>query len=169
MAVTLRDFTAADAELMHRWFNDPVITEQLMERRESFSEEDARRWVERALDTEGNDRKWIVELDGRPIGFSALYGVHHAQAPELGIVIGERSAWGGGVGTEGMRLTIARGFDELGIHRVLELMLSDNERPRRVAEKLGFKLEGIMRSHVRRDGVLHDVAVYGLLPEDFQR
>jgi RimJ/RimL family protein N-acetyltransferase len=75
--------------------------------------------------------------------------------------------WGRGVGTDAQRLTIARAFDEFRAHRVLELILADNERARKVVERLGFRLEGIMRGHVRRGGRLLDVAVYGLLPEDF--
>ena len=36
-------------------------------------------------------------------------------------------------------------------------------------ERLGFRLEGTLRGHVRRAGRLLDVVVYGLSPEDFQR
>jgi RimJ/RimL family protein N-acetyltransferase len=52
---------------------------------------------------------------------------------------------------------------------VVELILVDNARARRVVERLGFELEGIMRGHVRRGERLLDVALYGLLPEGFNR
>jgi ribosomal-protein-alanine N-acetyltransferase len=169
--VGLRDFRPADAHAVHRWFNTPQVIEGLVEQRESFGPEEARRWVERAAHEEGADRKWAVTVDERPepAGFTALYGLGRQAAPELGILIGDPDLWGRGVGTEAQRLTIARAFDEHGAHRVVELILADNGAARRVVERLGFELEGTMRGHVSRGGRLLDVAVYGLSPEAFKR
>ena len=58
MRVSLTDFTAADAVLVHRWFNTPQVIEGLVEYRESFDDEDARDWVDRAMERAGHDRKW---------------------------------------------------------------------------------------------------------------
>lgn len=171
MRVGLRDFRSADAPAVHRWFNTARVTEGLVERRESFSEQQARSWVESAARAGGADRKWAVTVDERdePAGFTALYGIGRQAAPELGILIGDPDLWGRGVGTEAQRLTIARAFDELGAHRVVELILARHGAARRVVERLGFQLEGTMRGHVARGGELLDVAVYGLAPEDFRR
>ncbi len=171
MRVGLRDFRSADAPAVQRWFSTPRVTEGLVEQRESFSDDEAGAWVERAAQAGGADLKWAVTVDDReePAGFTALYGVGRQAAPELGILIGDPDLWGQGVGTEAQRLTIARAFDELGAHRVTELILVANGAARRVVERLGFQLEGMMRGHVRRGGKLLDVAVYGLLPEDFRR
>lgn len=170
MRVALRDFRSADAHAVHRWFNTPQVIDGLVEQRESFSEEQARRWVDRAAQNDGSDRKWAIDVDERPepAGFTALYGIDRQAAPELGILIGDPELWGRGVGTEAQRLTIERAFDELGAHRVIELILADNRRARRVVERLGFELEGMMRGHVKRGERLLDVAVYGLSPEGFR-
>jgi RimJ/RimL family protein N-acetyltransferase len=169
--VGLRDFRSADAPAVHRWFNDPHVTDGLVEQRDAFSEDEARGWVERAAEGGGSDRKWAVTVDEReePAGFTALYGIGRQASPELGILIGQPELWGKGVGTEAQRLTIALAFDELGAHRVTELILAGNGAARKVVERLGFVLEGTMRGHVRRGGELLDVAVYGLAPEDFKR
>jgi RimJ/RimL family protein N-acetyltransferase len=167
--VSLRAVRPDDAPAVHRWFNDARVTELLVEQRASFSDDDARRWVERAVDGNGTDRKWAVAVNGRPeaAGFTALYGLGMQAAPELGIVIGEPDLWGHGIGAQAQRLTIATAFDELGAHRVMELILAEHTRARGVVERLGFRLEGILRGHVRRGDRSLDVAVYGLLPEDF--
>jgi RimJ/RimL family protein N-acetyltransferase len=169
--VGLRDFRSADAPAVRRWFNTPQVTDGLVEQRASFGEDEARAWVERAAQAEGTDRKWAVTVDEReePAGFTALYGLGRQAAPELGILIGQPELWGKGVGTEAQRLTIAWAFDELGAHRVVELILADNAAARSVVERLGFELEGMMRGHVRRGDRLLDVAVYGLAPEAFKR
>ncbi len=170
MRVGLRDFLPMDAHAVHRWFNTPQVVEGLVEQRDSFSEEEARRWVERASLREGADLKWAVTVDERPepAGFTALYGVGRQAAPELGILIGDPDLWGRGVGSEAQRLTIVKAFGELGAHRVFELILAENSSARHVVERLGFEEEGVMRGHVRREGRLLDVVVYGLSPEGFR-
>jgi ribosomal-protein-alanine N-acetyltransferase len=166
--IELRDFGPADAQAVHRWFNDLETTASLLEQRETFSEEDARGWVERAMDTGGEDRKWAVTVEGadQPAGFVALYGLGRQTAPELGVLIADPEQRGRGVGREAIRLAVARAF-EGGAHRVYARILSGNEASRRAFESLGFRREGSMRAHVRRGSALLDAEIWGLLPEDF--
>src|SRR5918995_608997 len=62
--VSLRDFERDDAAAVHRWFNNERAIRTLMEERESFSEDDARTWVERAMDDSGEDRKYAIVVEG---------------------------------------------------------------------------------------------------------
>jgi ribosomal-protein-alanine N-acetyltransferase len=167
--VELRAFRPSDADAVHRWFSDPAITEGLLEQRQSFSEDEARDWVERAMDTSGEDRKWAVAIGGgeRAVGFTALYGLGRQTAPELGVLIGDRGQRGRGVGREAIRQTARRAF-ELGAHRVYARVLAGNDASVRAFEALGFRREGVMRRHVRRGGVLIDCELWGLLPEDLE-
>ena len=163
--VSLRDFEAGDADAVRRWFNDGRVIENMMEVRQSFSAEEARAWVERAMRTEGPDRKWAVLLEGRdePVGFTALYGLGGQLAPELGCAIADPAAWGRGVGREAERLTLQRAFDELGAHRVYGRIPATNEAAKRVVTWLGWSHEGTMRDHIRRpDGTLIDCEVWGV-------
>ena len=97
--ISLRDFRPEDAAAVHRWFNSPAATANLLEHREGeFTEDDASRWVQRAIDQAGNpaaeDRKWAVEVEGidGPVGFTALYGLRRQTAPELGAIMGDDPA-----------------------------------------------------------------------------
>lgn len=166
--VELRDFRFSDAAAVHRWFNDLETTASLLEQRQSFSEEEAREWVERAADTGGEDRKWAVTVDraDEPAGFVALYGLGRQTAPELGVLIADSEQRGRGVGREAIRMAVVHAFDA-GAHRVYARILSGNEASRRAFESLGFKREGLMRGHVRRGTALLDSELWGLLPEDF--
>jgi len=166
--VSLRAFTADDAAAVHRWFNNPAATRTLMEQRESFSEEEARAWVERAADDSGEDRKYAIVVEGHPepVGFTALYGLFRQTAPELGALIGDEVR-GRGVGRRAEALTIEKAFAEFGAHRVYGRIPADNEAAKRVVSSLGWKHEGTMRGHLRRDGARHDCEVWGVLPEEF--
>ena len=169
-AVTLRAFEPGDAAAVHRWFNNRQATATLMEQRNEFGEDDARRWVERAMDESGEDRKYAIMVAGRsePVGFTALYGLFRQTAPELGALIGDEVR-GRGVGRRAEALTIAKAFDEFGAHRVYGRIPADNEAAKRVVTSLGWKHEGTMRAHLRREGApADDCEVWGVLPDEFR-
>lgn len=168
--VRLRDFEPGDVPAVERWFNDTRVTANMMEIRESFSAAEARSWVERAMRTDGADRKWAVLVADHPeaVGFTALYGIGGQLAPELGCVIADPAAWGKGVGREAERLTLDLAFAELGAHRVYGRIPATNAAAKRVVTWLGWKHEGTMREHIRRpDGTLVDCEVWGVTAGDW--
>jgi RimJ/RimL family protein N-acetyltransferase len=167
--VWLRRFEPGDAAAVHRWFNNPNATATLMEQRSGFSEPESGRWVERAMDDSGEDRKYAIMVEGHdePVGFTALYGLGRQTAPELGALIGD-DVRGKGVGRRAEALTIAMAFGEFGAHRVYGRIPADNEAAKRVVTSLGWRHEGTMRGHLRRDGDLVDCEVWGVLPEEFR-
>ena len=167
--VWLRRFEPDDAAAVHRWFNNRKATATLLEQRADFSKQEARRWVERAMDDSGEDRKYAIMVEGRdePVGFTALYGLFRQTAPELGALIGDEVR-GKGVGRRAEALTIAKAFDEFGAHRVYGRIPAFNEAAKRVVSSLGWRYEGTLRSHLRRDGELADCEIWGVLPEEFR-
>ena len=167
--VTLRDFRSTDAGSVQRWFTNRTATRGLLEVRQSFSPEDAAGWVARAMDTSGEDRKWAITVNGEaePIGFAALYGLFRQTAPEIGVLVGDERRWGRGVGREAVRLALSRAFAELGAHRVYARVASPNDRSRALFEGLGFRREGVMRDHLRREGETIDVELYGLIADEW--
>jgi RimJ/RimL family protein N-acetyltransferase len=167
--VSLRDFERDDAAAVHRWFNNERAIRTLMEERESFSEDDARTWVERAMDDSGEDRKYAIVVEGHdePVGFTALYGLGRQLAPELGALIGDEVR-GRGIGREAERLTIEKAFGEFGAHRVYGRIPAFNEPAKRAVASLGWRHEGTMRAHIKRGGELHDCELWGVLPDEFR-
>jgi RimJ/RimL family protein N-acetyltransferase len=170
--VSLRDFTIEDAEAVHRWFNSPAATADLLEHRESFSRDDARRWVERAIaqagDPDSEDRKWAIQLEGvdEAVGYTALYGLNRQTAPELGTIVGDERAAGRGVGREAERLTNLKAFEEFGAHKVYGRIPATNEAAKKAVIYNGWKQEGVLRNHVRHGDQLIDVELWGGFRED---
>lgn len=166
--VTLRDFRPADAEAVHRWFNDERVTADLVGSRASFTLENAAGWVERAIDT-STDRKWAITIDGSDlaVGFVALFGLDRQLGPELAVLIGDPSAWGKGVAREAERQACNRAFSEYESHRIHAEIPATNQAAQKVVVFLGFRCEGVMRAAIRRGSERIDNQVWGLLPEDF--
>ncbi|RJS93763.1 GNAT family N-acetyltransferase [Salinisphaera sp. Q1T1-3] len=71
-------------------------------------------------------------------------------------------AQGRGIVTRACRAYLAHGFDTLGLNRIEIRCGVDNERSRRVAERLGFSLEGILHDREWLYDHFIDHAIYGL-------
>ncbi|HZO05619.1 MAG TPA: GNAT family N-acetyltransferase [Solirubrobacterales bacterium] len=169
-AVSLRRFEPGDAPAVHRWFNNEEATKTLMEQRSAFSLEEAEGWVGRAMNEDGEDRKFAIVVEGyeEPVGFTALYGLFRQTAPELGALIGD-DVRGKGVGRRAEALTIAKAFDEYDAHRVYGRIPARNEGAKRAVASLGWVHEGTMRGHLRREGLpADDCEVWGVLPDEFR-
>jgi RimJ/RimL family protein N-acetyltransferase len=166
--VELRDFRPEDAPAVHRWFNDPRVTADLVGSREGFSEDDARGWIQRAMDTT-SDRKWAILLEGepQPVGFVALFGLARDTGPELAVLVGDPAAWGKGVAREAERQACVHAFEALGAHRIHAEIPATNRAAQKVVTHLGFRREGVMRKAIRRDSDAVDNEIWGLLPEEF--
>jgi [ribosomal protein S5]-alanine N-acetyltransferase len=80
----------------------------------------------------------------------------------VGYWVGE-SVWGKGLATSALRQFVQWGFEEFGLRRFFATTMVDNLASRRVLEKVGFQLEGILRQHVVKEGVVHNQAYYGLI------
>jgi len=170
--ISLRQFKPEDADAVYRWFNSPAATANLLEHRDDFSEEDARRWVERAIEQSGDesaeDRKWAIVVDGieEPVGYTALYGLRRQTAPELGAIVGDDRVRGMGVGREAEQLTNLKAFEEFGAHKVYGRIPATNEAAKKAVIYNGWKQEGVLRNHVRRGEELIDVELWGGFRED---
>jgi RimJ/RimL family protein N-acetyltransferase/ADP-ribose pyrophosphatase YjhB (NUDIX family) len=85
---------------------------------------------------------------------------------ELGYVL-HRQYWGQGLVVEAARLLLARAFESGEVERVFAPIMVENLRSRRVAEKLGFSLEGVLRSSWYLRGRRWDEARYALLRDEW--
>jgi RimJ/RimL family protein N-acetyltransferase len=82
----------------------------------------------------------IDTLDGRHIGNCMCYDIDTARKQgELGIVIGHRSFWGRGYGTDAVITVLNHLFSQTELKRVYLHTLVDNKRAQRAFEKAGFK------------------------------
>lgn len=70
--------------------------------------------------------------------------------------------WGRGFAAIAVRRYIAYCFGDLGLHRVEAGVFVSNHASARVAEKAGFRLEGVSRDAYLKNGVLVDRVAYGL-------
>lgn len=76
---------------------------------------------------------------------------------------------GRGFATEASKKIIDLGFSHAKLHRLHLLAATENPASQRVAEKLGFAREGVMKGAGKGNQGYHDLAVYGLIHDDWAR
>jgi RimJ/RimL family protein N-acetyltransferase len=74
---------------------------------------------------------------------------------------------GKGYGTEALRVFVKYCFNEMKLHKVYADTDKDNIASRRILEKVGFKLEGVIRERRKVKGKWMDEYDYGLLRREF--
>ncbi|MEM6480670.1 MAG: GNAT family protein [Pseudomonadota bacterium] len=106
---------------------------------------------------------------GRAVGMTTYMNI---DAQNMRVEIG--STWIGkdaqrsGLNTEAKRLLLAHAFDDLGCIAVEFRTHALNQQSRRAIERLGAKLDGILRNHMMLpNGSLRDSAVYSILPHEW--
>ncbi|MEV7781837.1 GNAT family N-acetyltransferase [Kitasatospora sp. NPDC088351] len=73
---------------------------------------------------------------------------------------------GRGYAVEGARAVARYGLTELGLRRLEWQAYVGNDGSRAVAEKVGYRFEGTLRSYAEQRGVFHDAWVASLLATD---
>ena len=169
--VFLRSAERADLPTFVRWFNDGETTSfVLMRMPMSMAMEE--RWFDSMLQAHGKDRFLFVICrlsDDMPIGNCGLFDVDNVNGSAgIGITIGEKSLWGQGYGTDAMNALLDFGFGQLRLERLWLEVYDFNTRARRSYDKAGFKLEGVERSAVYKQGRYHDVQLMSILRDEWQ-
>ena len=73
-----------------------------------------------------------------------------------------------GIATETAAAMLELGFGTLGMHKITLRIAVGNEASDRVAEKLGFTREGILREELKVNGSWLDHTLYSLLEHEFR-
>lgn len=128
----------------------------------------AREWADRRLAVQHPDTglTFVVRtLDGRLVGSSSYCNVDPPNRRlEIGYTWFSGSVRRTGVNTEAKLLMLGHAFDELGCIAVEFRTHFFNSTSRAAIERLGAKLDGVLRSHqISPDGSRRDTVVYSIL------
>lgn len=108
----------------------------------------------------------ITLLDGSPIGAMAFLDHSKKQnRAELRKLIGDIDSRGQGLAEEATSLWIRYGIDNLGLEKIYVSTLQTQISNIKLNERIGFRVEGLLRNEVLIDGVRHDVLRMGLCIE----
>lgn len=110
---------------------------------------------------------WAVTYDGVFAGQLTVGAIvwGSARSAQVGYWI-DRAFAGRGVTPTAVALAVDHCFFAAGLHRIEANIRPENRASRRVAEKLGFRAEGVRRRQLHIDGAWRDHICYALTVED---
>jgi RimJ/RimL family protein N-acetyltransferase len=169
-------FRAAEQEdlpIFVEWLNDPEVRRGL-DMFLPMSKVREEKWFEAMLERPEEAHVLIIEAKKRAnwlmIGSCGLMNIDwKARNAEIGIMIGDKSYWNKGYGTEAMQLILRHGFETLNLHRLDLRVYEDNPRAIRAYEKAGFVHEGRLREGEYSEGHYMDVLLMSVLRTEWQQ
>lgn len=161
MSIVLRPWRDDDVDAVVRATADPEIP-RWTRVPEPNTAQDVRAFM--SSTPEGELHLAIADADtGEVLGAVGLIRlVPEARRAEIGYWVAAEHR-GRGVASQAVDAVTRRAFAERGLNRVELHVHPDNAASRRVAEKAGFVLEGVLRDYEDIKGRLEDVAMYARL------
>lgn len=169
--VYLRAFEYQDMKFINELRNDGDIFKFTCGNKYFISTERDKQWIEDKIFNNYNQLYLMIsEVDGdNQIGYICATDIDYVnrKAQWGGIVIHEKFS-GKGYGTQSAELLLSHLFFECNINTVYGYWRTDHTVSLKIAEKLGFKKDGVMRNFVYKQGEFHDAYLLSILKEEFR-
>jgi RimJ/RimL family protein N-acetyltransferase len=170
--IRLRRDERTDLPKFVEWLNDPQVSRYLLAMRLPFSQANEEQWFENMLKNPPEEQPFAIEIrdgDGwRLIGNCGFSDINRtARNAEVGLLIGDKSCWNKGYGTEVMCLLLRTGFETLNLNRIFLRVDEANKGGIRAYEKAGFVHEGRMRQAAYSEGRYSDYLFMSVLRSEW--
>ncbi|WP_122075769.1 GNAT family N-acetyltransferase [Pseudophaeobacter sp. EL27] len=111
----------------------------------------------------------ILDAAGRAVGMTTYMNIDHInQRLEIGSTWYRKSVQRSGLNTECKLLMLRHAFEDLDAISVEFRTHVINHQSRRAIERLGARLDGILRAHMRMaNGTIRDTAVYSIIAAEW--
>jgi RimJ/RimL family protein N-acetyltransferase len=161
----VRSWRSDDLDALIRHADNPRVAEQLRDRfPQPYTRAAGEAWIAVASSMQP-ESSFVVEAGGELVGGIGLHlgsDIERVSA-EVGYWLGE-SAWGRGLATAALKAFVPYALSTFGLTRLFAVPFAYNLASRRVLEKAGFTLVGILRRSAIKNGQVVDQALYDFVP-----
>ncbi|HXF49507.1 MAG TPA: GNAT family protein [Verrucomicrobiae bacterium] len=158
---------ATDFELCLRWINDPEVNQYLLVYF-PVTEKKEEEWFDRMANNPNEIILGIETLDGKLIGNMALVHINAKdRTASTGALIGEKKYWGKGYGTDAKMTLLNYAFNTLNLRKINSSVYAFNKRSLQYNLKCGYKVEGVRKKQIFRNGKYHDEILIAVFKEDW--
>ena len=166
----LRDITMKDVKEIVENANDPEIFYFTASIPYPYTLKDAKEWIRKNL-KEAKKKKpkqinFVIDINGEVVGGIGLNKIEGHKA-EIGYWLAEKY-WGQGIMTQAVKLVTGFGFKKLKLKRIYARAFSFNKASKRVLEKAGYKLEGILRKNTKKDNKFIDDYLFAKIRNNYK-
>ncbi len=166
----LRPWQVEDIPSVAKYADNPCIAAWLRNVfPHPYTRQDAESYIYSCIEAgeDGQITRAIV-ADGTAVGSIGIFRNQdiYERTAEIGYWLAE-PYWGHSILSRAVPQLCAEAFARWeDLVRIYAEPFADNPGSRRVLEKSGFTLEGILRNHICKNGTLHDSCIYALLREE---
>jgi RimJ/RimL family protein N-acetyltransferase len=168
--VLLRPLERKEISLMRQWMNDPEVTTYLG-RILPLYEKEEEEWFEN-IHKRTNDLVLgiVARKEKKLIGSMGLHQIHWSNRTAVtGTVIGNKSYWSKGYGSEAKMLLLDFAFNALDLQVILSRALSTNQRSIAYSKKCGYKEVGRIPQWIRhQSGARCDEVLLAVTQEEWR-
>lgn len=167
--VYLRALELDDYLITFKWRSDEEIQNMVGGPKYYVSSEKEKEWVRNAIfDKERIVLGICLKENNKLIGTVNIQEFDYInRSCRVPILIGDKSEWSKGYATEARMLALQFAFYERGMNRVWATILDNNIPSVKMHEKCGFKMEGVFRQSIYKDGRFHDQIIMSILKDEF--
>ena len=170
--IQLRPLQADDAETLFALVDGSrdTLSQWLPWVNTTLSAADSQTFIQRTIAdrASGEALTWLILVDGQPAGVCDLHAIsalnRHAS---IGYWLADAFV-GHGYLPQALGQMLHTGFVELGLNRIDIISAAANLRSCAVAERSGFRQEGVLRGYLRIRERFWDARIYSLLAADWQ-
>lgn len=170
--VILRPMEESDVEFIQKWANDETVTE-FLNLYLPLNENDQKDWVKNQR-ANGKEIVLLIQFSqdnacALPVGTIGLHGIDARNGTAtLGILIGEKTHWGKGIGEKAITMILKYAFYFLNLRKVNLSVFSENERAKKLYKKCGFIVEGVRKENFYRNGKYVDEVCMAVFRKDWE-
>lgn len=170
--IILRSLETTDLSLFWHWFADRDVVRYSMGTWQfPTSQTETADWLDRTIHDKRTLSLGIVEPASQQlIGYAGIMSISAInRSGEYYILIGDKTCWGKGYGTDTTRCVVAYGFESLNLNRIMLTVSSLNTAGIHAYTNAGFTREGVLRQACYRDGQYHDKIVMSILRSEWEQ
>jgi RimJ/RimL family protein N-acetyltransferase len=169
--LTLRPFQLTDAAQVQQLAGDKDIASTTLNIPHPYEDGMAQEWIEPHQERFEKGLSVVFAItdraEGHLMGAIGLELNPDHERAELGYWVG-KPYWNQGYCSEAARAVLEYAFRVKGLNRVYAMHILRNPSSGRVMQKIGMTREGTLREHVKKWEETEDLAIYGILKEDFE-
>jgi len=156
-----------DLGVVIKWVNDPDLRQFV-----SFFLPSTKKQEEEWFDKKRED-EIVLAIETKEGEFIGTIGLHKIdnrhRTATTGTLIGEKSFWGKGYGTDAKMILLNYAFNTLNLRKIKSQAYVTNQRSVNYSKKCGYKVEGTLKKDLFINGDYVDVVCLAVFRKSFKR
>ena len=165
----LRELKISDAEDMFAYASNPEVSKYTLWSAHTSTDESIGFINSVVKDTHEHECVWAIEYNKKLIGTAGFFDINtYNKSAETNYAL-SNDFRGKGLMVEALNKLFSFAFINLKLVRITAKCMQDNIASERVMIKLGMKYEGTLRNALYSKGSFHNMKLYSILNNEFDR